>query len=444
MTNTVDFIGIGVGPFNLSIAALAHEAEGFSSRFFDRRPRFEWHPGMLVPDCHMQTMFLKDLVCAVAPTSPFSFVNYLVQRKKFYRFLTTELRTVSRDEFADYLRWAAEGMDNLSFNQTVEQIDFDERSRRFVVRTGQGESYARNICLGIGKQPHLPPCVKAATPTCFHASEMSLRLPDLSGKRVTVVGGGQSGADLFLNAFRGAWGEPSQVNWVSRRNNFNALDEAAFANEYFTPEYVSSFVGLDAGARQHMLDEQKMTSDGITADSLLSIYRELYHRFEVLGLPRNARLLPSRSVTGLESRGTGWELRLEHHLDHGFDLIDSDVVIFATGYRPVLPQMLSPLLPRLNLRDECSFKVRDDFTLEWNGPAENNIFAVNASMQTHGIAEPQLSLMAWRSARILNRALGRDLFDLSMPSPLIQWRSGSREFPQHTAASLTHYTASLG
>ncbi len=25
-----------------------------------------------------------------------------------------------------------------------------------------------------------------------------------------------------------------------------------------------------------------MTSDGITADSLLTIYRELYHRFEVL------------------------------------------------------------------------------------------------------------------------------------------------------------------
>ncbi|SQC94046.1 L-lysine 6-monooxygenase [Cedecea neteri] len=67
MTNTVDFIGVGIGPFNLSIAALSHEAEGFSSQFFDSRPDFAWHPGMLVPDCHMQTMFLKDLVSAVAP-----------------------------------------------------------------------------------------------------------------------------------------------------------------------------------------------------------------------------------------------------------------------------------------------------------------------------------------------------------------------------------------
>lgn len=119
MTNTVDFIGVGIGPFNLSIAALSHQAEGLSSRFFDGRPHFAWHPGMLVPDCHMQTMFLKDLVSAVAPTSPYSFVSYLVKRKKFYRFLTTELRTVSRDEFSDYLRWAAEGMNNLHFNHTV-------------------------------------------------------------------------------------------------------------------------------------------------------------------------------------------------------------------------------------------------------------------------------------------------------------------------------------
>ena len=444
MTNTVDFIGVGIGPFNLSIAALSHQAEGLSSRFFDGRPHFAWHPGMLVPDCHMQTMFLKDLVSAVAPTSPYSFVNYLVKRKKFYRFLTTELRTVSRDEFSDYLRWAAEGMNNLHFNHTVESIDFDERHQRFVVQTSQGESVARNICLGIGKQPHLPPCVKTATQTCFHASEMSLRQPDLGGKRVTVVGGGQSGADLFLNALRGEWGDVAEISWVSRRNNFNALDEAAFANEYFTPEYVSGFVGLNERARQKMLDEQKMTSDGITADSLLTIYRELYHRFEVLRQPRNARLLPSRSVTGLESRGQSWQLLLEHHLDNGYDTLESDVVIFATGYRPALPQILSPLMSRIAMRDECNFKVRDDFTLEWNGPKENNIFAVNASMQTHGIAEPQLSLMAWRSARILNRALGRDLFDLSMPPALIQWRSGSREKPQPEAASLTRYTASLG
>ena len=77
---TYDFIGIGIGPFNLSIAALAEGLDGFSSLFLERKPHFSWHPGMMVPDCHMQTSFLKDLVSAVEPTNRHSFLNYLVQR----------------------------------------------------------------------------------------------------------------------------------------------------------------------------------------------------------------------------------------------------------------------------------------------------------------------------------------------------------------------------
>ena len=126
MKKSVDFIGVGTGPFNLSIAALSHQIEELNCLFFDEHPHFSWHPGMLVPDCHMQTVFLKDLVSAVAPTNPYSFVNYLVKHKKFYRFLTSRLRTVSREEFSDYLRWAAEDMNNLYFSHTVENIDFDK------------------------------------------------------------------------------------------------------------------------------------------------------------------------------------------------------------------------------------------------------------------------------------------------------------------------------
>ena len=84
MKKSVDFIGVGTGPFNLSIAALSHQIEELDCLFFDEHPHFSWHPGMLVPDCHMQTVFLKDLVSAVAPTNPYSFVNYLVKHKKFY------------------------------------------------------------------------------------------------------------------------------------------------------------------------------------------------------------------------------------------------------------------------------------------------------------------------------------------------------------------------
>lgn len=425
MKQPLDFIGIGIGPFNLSIAALGREIAGFSSLFFEQKPRFSWHPGVMVPECQMQTSFLKDLVSAVAPTSPFSFLNYLVQRKKFYRFLTTEQRTVSREEFADYLHWVANGLDSLAFSQPVESVDFDDRLRLFVATTAKGMYRARHLCIGIGKKPRLPACVAELSDNCFHASEMTIRTPDLRGKRVAIVGGGQSGADLFLNVFRGEWGQPQQLNWISRRNNYQALDEAAFANEYFTPEYVNSFFTLNDSAKQHILAEQKMTSDGITSESLLTIYRAMYHRFEVLREPHWVRLLPSRSLTALHCHAQGYQLVTEHHLDGGGEQFDSDVVIFATGYQPQQPAFLAPLAARLQLTPDQQYQIAPDFTLQWQGPQENCLFAVNAGMHSHGIAEPQLSLAAWRSALILNRVLGRQQFDLTPTPSVIQWRSQS-------------------
>ncbi|MFJ7499441.1 lysine N(6)-hydroxylase/L-ornithine N(5)-oxygenase family protein [Serratia grimesii] len=425
MNQCLDFIGIGIGPSNLSIAALGSEIAGFNCKFLERKPHFSWHPGMILADCSMQTNFLKDLVTAVSPTNPYSFLNYLVKRKKFYRFLNTEQHTVSREEFADYLSWAATGLDSLAFNQDVHAVNFDENQRRFVVTTQNDVFYAKHVCVGIGKKIKLPDCVTQQNDQCFHASEMMFRKPNLSGKRVAIVGGGQSGADLFLNIFQGEWGQPEQLNWISRRNNYNALDEAAFANEYFTPDYVENFYTLGSSAKQHMLREQKMTSDGITSESLLAIYRAMYHHFDVLQNKRWVRLLPSRSVTALNTKDNFYQLETEHHLDQGREAFDVDVVIFATGYEQARPEFLDALSERFSTTDDGQYRIASDFTLEREGAHENCLFAVNASMHHHGIADPQLSLMAWRAARILNRVLGQDQFDLSTAPAIIQWRSES-------------------
>ncbi len=424
-TKAYDFIGIGIGPFNLSVAALAEELEGFSSMFLEHKPQFSWHPGMMVPACCMQTSFLKDLVSAVKPTNRHSFLNYLVQHKKFYRFVNTEQRTVSREEFADYLSWVAGNLKNLSFNQQVQEVSFDEKAGLFNVKTQCNLYRARHVCLGIGKQAHLPTCVIEQSEHCFHASEMTLRAHSFTGKRVTLVGGGQSGADLFLNIFRGEWGQPAELNWVSRRNNYNALDEAAFANEYFTPEYIESFSTLSENVRCQMLAEQKMTSDGITTESLLAIYRAIYHRFEVLREEPWVRLMPSRSITGIALNDESQRLMLHHHLDNGEEYLDTDIVIFATGYRTIRPVFLEPLAHRLRLNRDEKYQINIDFTIDWDGPNENHLFAVNAGMHSLGIAEPQLSLMAWRSAQILNRAHPGKPFELmDAPSPsVIRWRS---------------------
>ncbi|MDW5376385.1 SidA/IucD/PvdA family monooxygenase [Halomonas sp. HP20-15] len=417
-----DLAGLGAGPFNLSIAALADShVPTLRTRFFERRETLSWHPGMLLPDTHLQTGFLKDLVTAVAPDSPHSFLNYLVCHRRFYRFVNAELPTLSRAEFSDYLRWVGGRLSSVETGNAVREVGLDRHG--FRLSCDRGSYRARHLCLGTGKTPWLPPFAEALRgPQCLHAAEIAHAERDFTGKRVAIVGGGQSGADIFINALRGHWGQPGELNWLSRRRNFQPLDETAFTNEYFTPEYTRGFHGLPGSIREQEVAAQKLASDGITPAALQTLYRELYHRFDVLGEARWARLLPHRQATALTRHGPGYRLTSEHGLGGEREVFDADVVIFATGFATTLPECLAPLAGRLERDARGELVLGAHFETRWDGPADHRLYAVNAGRHSHGIAEPQLSLMAWRSATILNHACGREVFDLGDEAGPIAWQ----------------------
>lgn len=50
-----DFIAVGVGPFNLGLACLASAIEGLDGLFLDQKAGFDWHPGLMFDDAHLQT-----------------------------------------------------------------------------------------------------------------------------------------------------------------------------------------------------------------------------------------------------------------------------------------------------------------------------------------------------------------------------------------------------
>ena len=79
----LDAIGVGIGPFNLSLAALLAPT-GFRARFFERNAEFQWHPGLLFPESTIQVSYLKDLVTLADPTSRYSFLAFLHAKKRFY------------------------------------------------------------------------------------------------------------------------------------------------------------------------------------------------------------------------------------------------------------------------------------------------------------------------------------------------------------------------
>ncbi|ACK52224.1 L-lysine 6-monooxygenase (NADPH) [Methylocella silvestris BL2] len=420
---TLDLAGIGVGPFNLSLAAHLDSIPELDVRFFEQRDRLDWHPGLMLPNADLQTSFLKDLVTATHPTSPWSFLAYLVAQKRFLKFLNAEFEATPRREFANYLEWAANGLPNLQFNTRVREISFDRSA--FKVRFDEDSCSAQHIALGIGLSPFLPAWAdEQIGDDCFHSSTTTRRLDGMTGERIVVVGGGQSGAEIMLHLLSEGRHTPAEIRWVSRRPNFEPLDATPFTNELFTPEYVDSFRRLGEDRRHALVASQKLAADGASASTLRALYRRIYAMKYLEDNDVDIGLLPHRDVIEVDRQGKEFKLVMRNGFDGGIEVITARTIILATGYTFKFPEFLAPLKDRISIDRHGNFILGDDFSVKWDGPRRHHIFALNAGRSSYGVAEPQLSLTAWRSAVIVNALLRKPHFDLSLPPSLMRWSTG--------------------
>ncbi|MGP3948148.1 lysine N(6)-hydroxylase/L-ornithine N(5)-oxygenase family protein [Streptomyces sp. 7N604] len=399
-------IGVGVGPANLSLASLLHGHAEVSNLFVDRKAAFGWHDGQQLPGTTLQVSLFKDLVSLADPTNPFSFLAYLHAQGRVYHFLNAQFSAVPRQEFRNYLAWACARNDNIVFGEEVREIGFDGVFR---VRTDRRTVTADNVVLGIGSRPFVPPQGRDwLGPTQYHVSEFMEKARDLGGKRIVVIGGGQSGAEAFLDLVSRPGAElPRRVSWVSRRRNYFPIDDSPFTNDFYTPSHSDYFSGLPRDARRAFNDQQILSSDGISEETLRSIYQRLYvHRF-VEGLPDLVGLYPNREVTEV-TRGIGgtWDIATQHNDQPGeVEHHEADVVVWATGFRSAPTDFLAPIAGRLE-REDGELRVDQDFAVQWDGPPGRDIFVQNAARQQRGLADPNLSLNAWRSQRIADRLRG--------------------------------------
>jgi lysine N6-hydroxylase len=413
-------VGIGVGPANLSLASLMHGRPDMPSLFLDKKDCFSWHDGQQIAGSSLQVSMIKDLVSLADPTNPFSFLAYLHAMGRIYHYLNARFDAVSRREFRDYMAWAANRNPNVIWGEEVLGVDFDDR---FHVRTSHRHVTADNLSIGVGTRPWVPPMAVDLGERSFHVSEFLVRGRSLGGLRVAVVGGGQSGAEVFLDLMSRSDVEmPRRVSWVSKRANFSPLDDSPFTNEYYMPDFSDYFAGLASALRADFNTRNVLTSDGVTESTLREIYQKVYvHRFieESTDL---VSLFPNREVTSVTGDdASGYQLTLCHN-DHpeACEELDVDVIVWATGFRTGSMDFLGPILPRLE-REGGELKIDNYFAACWDGPPQNRIFLQNAARQQRGLADPNLSLLAWRSQRILDRLAGTDTRP-QLPS-FVEWTS---------------------
>ncbi|GAA3759415.1 SidA/IucD/PvdA family monooxygenase [Streptomyces tremellae] len=418
-----DLVGIGIGPFNLSLAALADGVPGrIETAFYEQNPAFTWHPGLLIEGATLQVPFLADLVTLAQPASPWSFLSYLRSVDRLYPFYFSERFHIDRAEYDAYCRWVSAHLPGLHFGHQVDAVRWNTERALFEVDFTQldaegeaealGRAYTRNIALGIGTAPHIPeplsPLAGDPAVPVIHSSDY-LRHRDrlLRAGHVTVIGSGQSGAEVFLDLLRARPAGAERLHWLTRTEAFAPMEYSKLGLEHFTPDYTHYFHQLPEHTRDGLVPRQWQLHKGIDHDTLAAIHDELYRRTLNGGWP-DATLTPGVRVrTAGRVATTRVELHLEHLQQRSRTRLTTDAVVLATGYRERPADRLLAGLDAHIRRDSAGRpRIDGDHRMVLAPAVSGSVYVQNAGAHAHGVGSPDLGLAAWRSATILNHLTG--------------------------------------
>ncbi|MEU0671838.1 SidA/IucD/PvdA family monooxygenase [Streptomyces sp. NPDC006172] len=402
---TYDFVGIGLGPFNLGLACLTEPIGELNGIFLDSKPDFEWHAGMFLDGAHLQTPFMSDLVTLADPTSPYSFLNYLKEKGRLYSFYIRENFYPLRVEYDDYCRWAANKLSNVRFSTTVGEIVHD--GERYVVRTTAGEEFrARRLVLGTGTSPHHPDAVSGLGGDFFHNSRYVQNKAELQKKRsITIVGSGQSAAEIYQDLLSEIDVHGYQLNWVTRSPRFFPLEYTKLTLEMTSPEYVDYFRALPEATRYRLTAQQKGLFKGIDGDLVNDIFDLLYQKN--LGGPVPTRLLTNSALTGATYEGGAYRLSFrQEEQEKDFELT-SEGLVLATGYSYTEPEFLRPIRDRLRYDSQGNFDVARNYTVDGTG---REVFLQNGGVHAHSITSPDLGMGPYRNSYIIRELLGSEYY----------------------------------
>ncbi|WP_114203367.1 lysine N(6)-hydroxylase/L-ornithine N(5)-oxygenase family protein [Janibacter anophelis] len=410
----LDLIGIGLGPFNLGLAALTHDLPDVDGVFLEAREDFSWHPGMMLEGATIQVPFMADLVTMADPTSRFGFLNHLKQVGRLYPFYIREDFNPLRAEYDQYCRWVAEQLDTIRWGHTVTAVERDAEDGVYTVTARRSDGTltslrARHVVLGIGTEPAVPPVAEGlGGPVTHSGGYLDHRAALQDNANVTVVGSGQSAAEIYLDLLEGCVEHGYHLTWVTRSPRFFPMEYTKLTLEMTSPEYARYFSALPLERRDVLLREQRNLYKGISADLVDTIYDTLYRLRVETGRPVQTTLL-----TNSEVREAGWDedegrytLRVHHEEQDASVTVTTEGLVLATGYRPRTPHFLAPVADRIRRDARDRFDTGADYSVDLDG----RIFVQNAEEHTHSVLAPDLGMGAYRNSVIINAIAGREVY----------------------------------
>ncbi|WP_026819542.1 lysine N(6)-hydroxylase/L-ornithine N(5)-oxygenase family protein [Arthrobacter castelli] len=409
MDEPYDFIGIGLGPFNLGLAALTAPITCLNGLFLEQESHFDWHPGMMLDSSTLQVPFMADLVTMADPTSEFSFLNFLKSTGRIYPFYIRERFNPLRAEYNQYCQWVAGRLPMLRFGSTVDWIEYDDGAQAYSVRLATGERFqARRLVLGTGTRPAVPEvCGGLEGPALHSADYLHRREELLQRSSITVVGSGQSAAEIYFDLLQEMGGGDFELNWVTRSGRFFPLEYAKLTLEMTSPEYCAYFRSLPETTRDRLNADQQNLYKGIDESLINEIYDLLYQKS--LHGPVNTNLLSNSDLQAAHWDGAAYSLEFLHREQDRSYGLRTEALVLATGYQSSEPDFLAGLEPWLN-RDGRGRLAADGHYRVDAEAGHGAIYVQNAELNTHGFVAPDLGMGAYRNSCIIRNMLGWEYY----------------------------------
>jgi len=419
MTDTIyDFVAIGLGPFNLGLACLSDNIDGLNGLVLEQKAEFNWHPGMMLESAHLQTPFMSDLVTLADPTHPLSFLNYAKQSGRLYSFYIREDFFLMRSEYNQYCRWAIEKLSNVKFNQRVESVEYDDINETYSISVSELNENGRinrtrtllskRLVLGTGPSPSIPQVAQDLSNNRLHSSEYLIQKTKLQKqKSITIVGSGQSAAEIYYDLLQDIDTFNYELNWITRSPRFFPLEYSKLTLEMTSPEYVDYFHSLPADKRDELITKQKHLYKGINSELINSIYDLLY--IKRLKGHVKTRLMTNSSLVGTTNTDSNIKLEFYQGEQEQSFFIDTHSVLFATGYSYQPPSFLNPISDHIAWDHKGRFAVNRNYSIDKNG---NSLFVQNAELHTHGFVSPDLGMACYRNSYLIKEFLGYEYYPI--------------------------------
>lgn len=402
-----DLVGIGCGPFNLSIAALGHQNDA-KMLFLDKQENFKWHSGMQIENATIQNSGIKDLVSLVDPTNQFSFLNFLRENNRIEEHHIADFDAIHRWEFEQYLKWVIQKLgSSVLLSSNVQKI---YRVGKFFevefIRLGEKHKVlTKNISIGMGVSPNIQFTRDNSLQTLIHNSNYKdIPFTTYHDKKIAIIGAAQSGLEIALDIMEKDI-DFKEISIINRQPFIRSIEDSQFAEEtIYKEKSLDRFYKINLESRERLNKDLRFTSDGASPHTIKNLYQKIYIN-KNKDKKDNVKILNSTELSEIkELNSKDYRLICTDLINNKSQNLTADIIILCTGYVQKFNNEIfdSELLKLVNFESENLPKIMQDFSLSLTCTDIGKIYVLNNAKHAFGVVEPNLSLNAFRAKRVIN------------------------------------------